>query len=181
MKQDHFYSIFRTNAKVTKGMEFKVLDLTSTELQLVDSVAKLFSLQKELKGGDLTELDKWKFVKKWESYGIEKKHLKYNEFTSHEMNLFLYFKDPAYFHTYICEFVRNKQEKTLVDYFLCDDLKKMTEYAHALKIDRLNAMEKTLMVLYFSQKGDDTTARYVFELLKNQDSLNEYTTTQYKK
>jgi len=36
----------------------------------------------------------------------------------HELNLFLFFKDLAYFETYVKEFLVNKLEKTFVDYFL---------------------------------------------------------------
>ncbi len=74
MQKDHFYSIFRTNANILKGEEFKIADMTSTDLKIVDSVSKLFSLMTELKGNESKDLDNWKFLKKWGTYNTEKKH-----------------------------------------------------------------------------------------------------------
>lgn len=60
----------------------------------------------------------WKFLTKWPTFTVDQKNKKYNKHMCHEFNLFLFFKDPAYFETYVKEFLINKLEKTFVDYFL---------------------------------------------------------------
>jgi len=40
---------------------------------------------------------------------------------SHELNLFVFFKDPAYFETFVKNYLKNKFEKTFIDYFLLNN------------------------------------------------------------
>lgn len=47
---------------------------------------------------------------------------------SHELNLFICFKDPAYFETFIKVYLINKFEKTFIDYFLLRNKSKLLEY-----------------------------------------------------
>ena len=60
----------------------------------------------------------WSFLTTWHTFSIEEKHDRYNKNACHELNLFIYFKDPSYFETYIKDFLKNKLEKTFVDFFL---------------------------------------------------------------
>ena len=68
------------------------------------------------------------------------------------MNLFVYLKDPAYFETYIKEFIINKMEKTFIDYFLVRDHTNLQKIAEDSEIiNNLNAIEKVLLVIYFKE------------------------------
>lgn len=89
---------------LTKGEKFYCKDLTSTEIQLIDSIPKLFEVQKELRKceGNDTENENgylfWEFLSKWdEKMDLEEKHKKYDKYSCHELNIFLYCKDQAYF------------------------------------------------------------------------------------
>ena len=51
-KSKKYFSIFRNASGLQKGEIFKVEDLTSTELQMIDSLEKLFNVQKEIRKAD---------------------------------------------------------------------------------------------------------------------------------
>ncbi len=51
----------------------------------------------------------------------EDKLKKYDKFASHELNLFVYFKDMEFFEGVVRIFIKNKKEKSIVDYYLLND------------------------------------------------------------
>lgn len=57
----------------------------------------------------------------WPSHSNESKTKIYSEYCSHELNVFLKMKDPAYFESTVIPFIRNKIEKTFVDLWLLDN------------------------------------------------------------
>ena len=63
----------------------------------------------------------WSFLKDWISFTDRQKLDKYNEYASHELNIFLYFKDAKFFKAAVHPFLQNKIEKTFVDFFLLGD------------------------------------------------------------
>lgn len=98
LQKNHFYSIFRNSAYLQKSDLFSINDITSTEFQFIDSLEKLFNFQKELIGfSNDKNYSVWKFLTKWPSLTVDQKNKKYNKHMCHEFNLFLYFKDQAYF------------------------------------------------------------------------------------
>lgn len=57
------------------------------------------------------------------------------------MNLFIYFKDLAYFETYTESYIKNKIEKSFIDYFLLKDEAVLRDYGSMAKLKDLNALE----------------------------------------
>ena len=53
----------------------------------------------------------WSFLKEWQSLTDKQKLENYNEFASHELNLFIYFKDAAFFKSVVAPFIQNKLDK----------------------------------------------------------------------
>lgn len=84
----------------------------------------MFTLLKELRkchGGDSEQVggfDYWEFLKRWEGLDFDEKHKLFDKHQCDELNIFIFFKDRAYFETYVKEYIANKIEKTFVDYFL---------------------------------------------------------------
>lgn len=87
-------------------MGLHINDISTTEMTIIDTWPSLFNIQKELikcKGTD----DKhggyifWSFLNEWGNFNMERKMEKYDEFASHEMNLFLYFKGNQLFYLLI--------------------------------------------------------------------------------
>ena len=187
-KSKKYFSIFRNTTSVTNGEVFKVDDLTSTELQMIDSLEKLFSVQKELRKSDNAsssengkEYEDWKFLTRWNSLDIEEKLKKYDEYSSHEMNIFLFFKDRAYFDNYVRPFLNNKIEKTFVDYFLLEDKEGVTKYNSLEKTTKLNAMEKILLIISLLSNKKIEEATSIAQYLENENKTISYDKKTFKK
>ncbi len=58
---------------------------------------------------------------KWPSFKPDRKEKAYSDFCSHEFNTFLKLKDPEFFETTVRPFLKNKLEKTVVDYWLLEN------------------------------------------------------------
>ena len=54
----------------------------------------------------------------WFTYGFEKKRELYCKYTSHELNFFLFKKDPEFYSKVVKVFVESKMEKMFVDWYL---------------------------------------------------------------
>ena len=89
----------------------------------------------------------WAFLKEWSGLNDRQKLEKYNEFASHELNLFVYLKDAAFFKIVVAPFIRNKLQKQFLDFFLLGDLKRMLEFSSTERINELNVLEQVLLIL----------------------------------
>jgi hypothetical protein len=132
---------------VTAGQTFTVRD-ASSELKIVDSVSKQLSVLKELSRENWVALD-WDWLGEWDRLSAGEKLGKYDEFISHELNLFLYAKDPAFFVEVVRPFLADKIEKTFIDkWLLGESLEEF--YGASARLDRigsrLNALELALLV-----------------------------------
>jgi len=103
-----------------KADKFVIEDITSTDMQIVDSLEKVWLVQKELKRFNAEEQEFIDNMLKWPSLSAEQKAKTYSDYTSHEFNLFLKLKDPGFFENAVRPFLTNKIEKTFVDYWLLD-------------------------------------------------------------
>lgn len=50
------------------------------------------------------------------------------------MNLFLFFKDKDFFGKVVESFIKNKMEKSFIDFFLLDDKKEILKFATTERI-----------------------------------------------
>jgi hypothetical protein len=82
----------------------------------------------KLNRANLANISDFEFIVKWNTLDEQEKHKTFTKMISHELNVFLYFKDPKYFKEVVGPFIRNKMEKTFIDYFLLDDKKQIREY-----------------------------------------------------
>ncbi|EAR85110.2 hypothetical protein TTHERM_00530680 (macronuclear) [Tetrahymena thermophila SB210] len=186
-QKDKFFTISRTNEYIQKGSEFKSEDFTSTELQLVDSIPKLFSAQKELRkiyGTDSEQTngyDFWEFLVKWTTFTLEEKHKKYDQYSCHELNLFIFCKDPPFFQDFVMPFIKNKIEKTFIDYFLINDSKYLLKNISASSISDLNALETVLLIFFLKQNNMVEEAKSIFNFLESSNKIKKYDTSHFKK
>ena len=65
--------------------------------------------------------DSWEFLKRWDRLDFDEKHKLFDEHQCDELNLFIFFKDRAYFETYVKQYIANKIETSFVDHFLSQD------------------------------------------------------------
>ena len=173
LKKDSFYSIARGSETAEKGQILKIKDLTSTEIQVIDSISKLFEVLKQLHasgGQDGQSIATWEFLKDWNQKTFAEKLDKYDEFASNEMNIFLYFKDKEFFTQVVKPFVSNKIKKQFVDYFLLEETKRLTEYAKVSRLQTLNALEVILLLLAL-KKDHPEIAKSITEAYHNKGKL----------
>ncbi len=110
----------RRTSSCLKNDKFIIEDITSTDMQIVDSLEKVWLVQKELKRFSSEEQEFIDNMLKWPSLSAEQKAKNYSDYTSHEFNLFIKLKDPDFFESAVRPFLTNKIEKTFVDYWLLD-------------------------------------------------------------
>mmetsp|Transcript_20692 Transcript_20692/g.19721 ORF Transcript_20692/g.19721 Transcript_20692/m.19721 type:complete len:94 (-) Transcript_20692:2970-3251(-) len=77
---------------------------------------------------------------------LEGKHKKYSRYHCHELNVFLYFQDKDYFELVVKPFLKNKMEKTFIDYYLLGQYEQILHFSSFSELDKLNSLEKCFMV-----------------------------------
>ena len=97
----------------------------------------------------------------WHSLSPEKRLRFYSDHASHEVNLFLHFKDPAFFNETIRPYLQNKKDKTFMDLWLLGA--DLSAYLEPWRFARLNAAEKALL----AQRLPDDSAP-IIRLLREQ-------------
>ena len=177
-KSEKYYSTFRNTTSLKKGSSFNIKDINSTEIQIIDSLEKIFNIQKELQklnniptNENGKDYEDWKFVTKWNSLEIEEKIMKYDEFASHELNIFLFFKDRAFFETFVQPFLKNKIEKSFVDYFLLQNREIILKFNSLGEIHKLNAMEKVLLIVFLISDKKYSDASSIAQYLTNENKF----------
>ena len=96
---DKYYNEVRNCDRVQLAETVTIDDITSTEHVIIDSIDKVKKVQDEvarLLGKAKCNAD-LEFLIKWNTFSDEEKNKKYSNFCSHEVNLFIYFKDHTYF------------------------------------------------------------------------------------
>jgi len=171
------FAINRASKGVHNGEKVQIKDLTSTEIQIIDSLPRLVDIQKNLvlSGPNAHvsyKFEQWDWIKAWKELSKGEKLTKYDKFASHELNLFVYFKDREFFNEVVLPFLRNKIEKSFVDYFLLDDKKYLQEFTTAHEFRNLNTLEQILVILSV-QSTDPALATKLTKSLENQNSLNK--------
>ena len=140
------YNEMRNTELLRNGDSHVIEDITSTDYIMIDSLEKVqqvqTEIQKVLSRYSPTELD---FLTTWHTLSAEDKHKKYSRFMCHEVNLFLFFKDPDYFKEVVRPFIANKMEKSFVDHWLLGNEEEVLKYKSLEYIDQLNTMEKCLL------------------------------------
>lgn len=113
MKSDELYTENLSSGQLLSGKQLVIS--ADSQTAVVGSIPELFEIQKVLmKTGKRTDeyLGKgygtWSFLKEWFTFTDRQKLEKYNEFASHELNVFLFFKDTGFFNIVVAPFIKNK-------------------------------------------------------------------------
>eukprot|EP01083_Nonionella_stella_P120626 361557_1 len=108
-----------------------------------DIYSLLTALSKD--NGLESTLNKWSFITQWNTLDQKQKLLKYDEFFCHELNFFLFIKDPVFFQKIARPWIAAKLRKDLMDYFLLNDVDRLRAYTQTHLFERLNPLEKILL------------------------------------
>jgi hypothetical protein len=141
------------------GDSVTIDDPATAKVETVDTLASVYSLYSTLSGN--STLSKFSFVIEWPGLDDDAKRAKYSEYACHELSLFLYFKDRAFFDSTIEPYLRNKLHKTFIDHYLLGD--DLSGYLESWAYSQLNIVERVLLGgRVEGQRGP--TARHVRDL-----------------
>ena len=124
-----------------KAKPFIIEDVTTSTFESYDTVADVHNLLLTLSNNDT--LRTFSFITSWPDLTNEEKESKYSQFACHELTFFLYHKDRPFFDRVISGYLKNKKDKTFVDYWLLED--DLQAYLEPWKFGRLNIVERILL------------------------------------
>ncbi|KAF9165338.1 hypothetical protein DFQ26_000272 [Actinomortierella ambigua] len=118
---------------------------SSSAIRVIQSVRQIYDLLLTLMGteSDRQTLRTFGFVVEWARLSRSAKNEKFSKFGSHELNLFLYEKDRAYFDDVVAPFLKNKLVKSFVDEYLLE--LPLDKYCELNEFHKLTALEKALL------------------------------------
>lgn len=131
----------RETTILAAGGSARFADGATTETESFGTLSDAFALLRTLQpGGTLSD---WQWITRWPSLTESEKRARYSEFVSHELNLFLWRKDPAFFQAVVRPYLANKFSRTFVDAFLLEE--DLSRHLEPRAYARLNSMEKALL------------------------------------
>ncbi len=157
---------------VGKNDQFVLDDITSGKFEAYDNLARVYTLYATLSGNPT--LVEFGFVLRWPKMKDDEKRTLYSKYACHELNFFIYKKDPKFFKAVVKPYLANKKDKTFLDnWLLGNDLKHYVEpWAYA----RLNMVERVLLARHLDGESAHT-ARHVTDLYNlmppNVDRFNQ--------
>lgn len=114
---------------------------------MLDSLSELAQVHSLL---NPTSQDKdWDFLLRWPVLSLEHKHKHYSKHASHELHLFLFFKDRPYFDLFIKPFLLNKFAKTFLDHWLLQDASRLEPYVLRPSLLQSLKQHEVLLLLHF--------------------------------
>ncbi len=131
----------KTVSVVNKGEEFTVADMRTARVEAYDSLAGVHKLLATLSHNPT--LIEFEFLTHWPDLSTEAKREKYSKYACHELNFFLYKKDPAFFQDTVLPYIKNKKDKTFLDRWLIGA--DLTQYLTPWAYERLNTAERILL------------------------------------
>ena len=106
-----------------------------------DSVASAFDLVRSFaEPGDLAAFE---FLSRWNALADDEQRRLYGEYASHELDLFLWFKDRRFFDAVVAPNLRNKRHKRFLDRWLLGD--DVSAWAEPGALQDLDAVEMCLL------------------------------------
>ena len=116
-------------------------DLATAKLHLIDSVERAHAYLLALR--DDPALREFAFVTRWHTLGDAERRELYSKYACHELHLFLYEKDRAFFDAVIRPYLAHKRVKTFLDHWLLGA--DLAPYLEPAQLARCNAVERALL------------------------------------
>ena len=125
-----------------RDLRFRNGDGRTRYAKTYGTVGELYRLMTALAPNDQT-LAEFAFVVRWPKLSDTEKRELYGKYASHELDLFLAFKDRAFFDAVVAPHLRNKRFKQFTDLWLLgEDVK---AFAEPGRFQDLNALERCLL------------------------------------
>ncbi|MFO0736312.1 MAG: hypothetical protein U0270_10540 [Labilithrix sp.] len=137
----HYHEARRIDG-VPAGTTLVVPDVRTGKIELVGTLGRAHQLL-VTRLGDASSLKELSFVTEWPSLDDATKRARYSKYACHELNLFLWRKDPAFFESTIRPSLVHKREKSVVDRFLLGE--DLGAFLEPWTFGRLNTLERILV------------------------------------
>lgn len=141
------------------GKSLVLQDAVASRFEAYDSLPSVFTLYRTMAKDE--RIHEFAFLMQWPSLAPEAKGKLYSQYACHELNFFLFKKDPEFFNTVVKPYLANKKDKTFLDlYLLGADL---AMYLEPWRYDRLNVVERILLAQRI-QGEPEKTARHLLDI-----------------
>jgi hypothetical protein len=140
---------------------FTLSDAAGSRFEAYDSIGRVFGLY--MTRSTDPRLAEFAFLPNWPKLKLEEKRSEYSKHASHELNFFLYKKDPDFFAAVVKPFLANKKDKTFLDHWLLGD--DLGVYLDPWHFSRLNAVERILLGQRLADEAAKT-GRQLSDLLR---------------
>jgi hypothetical protein len=127
--------------QVASKASVTVADVTTARFETYDTLGKAYRLLATL-NSDAT-FGEFSFVANWPTLDPKEQRRLYSKYACHELNFFLYHKDPKFFASVIAPLLKNKKDKTFLDHWLLNN--DLAGYLEPWRFERLNATERVLL------------------------------------
>lgn len=144
------YAEDRSVAAVRAGTSIVIDDVRTGKLELVDTLARAHQILLTLT--DMADLRELSFVKDWHTLDPTTRRARYSKYASHELNIFLWQKDRAFFDEVVRPYLAHKRDKTFVDQFLLEG--DLTTWIEPWRFAKLNTVERILLGLRVAEVKD---------------------------
>ena len=116
-------------------------DFKDGKVQLYRTIGELFPLLKNLADDD--RMDQFAVLGKWHKFSEIEKLEAYAKLACHELHLFLYMKDRAFFNQHVKIYLTNKKEPQFIDRWLLEE--DLEQYQTPWRYQLLNSLERALL------------------------------------
>lgn len=113
--------------------------------RVYDNLEKCFHLVCTLLPGQAAVLEEFRFLLRWPNLDAEERTKLYSKYACHELNVFLYLRDRAFFESAIRPHLQNKLRKDLVDCALLG--LPLDHFSQPAQLETLNCFELLLVAL----------------------------------
>jgi len=147
-----------------EGQKTHIEDITSSKIQVIDNAEKIYAVAKELHRGTEGKIGEHidSLFLMWPTFDRSKKLKQFSKYASHELNFFLFKRDPEFFTEVVLPFVKSKMEKSFIDWYLLSNgdqpnewVKKILAFVEIESLSQsLNMLEGCLMVEVCLDKGE---------------------------
>ena len=154
VRKDYARHFVRHNAMQALGQGEKLALAGRGRVAVYDSLENVWTLYSALlpQGRDRKHLAEFSFLLRWPKLKDDRRAQLYSKYACHELNFWLYRKDPKFFGKVIKPHLVNKLDKTFMDEWLLG--MDLSMHLRPDRFARLNAAERALLVRRVRDRAD---------------------------
>jgi len=143
LNPDRHYTEQYLSTCLHSGETLVIQDFQSSKVEIFTSLEDVRRILFALNPSLALEMADFAFLLNWPQLTEEQKCARFNQYLSHELNLFIYFKDRPFFNKVVRPHISNKVRKTLIDSYLLDE--DLSKYVASEAFASLNTLERILL------------------------------------